>query len=492
MNSAQPPRVRFAPSPTGFLHVGAARTALFNWLFVKHHGGIFILRIEDTDQQRSFKKFEDNIFEGLRWLGLFWDEGPDKPGAAKFYRQSERNLIYKNYVQRLLDSGCAYYCYCDHQRLEELRKKAEAEKKPFIYDGHCRNLSEEEKKKFHGIQPVVRFKTVPRLITVNDLIKGAVNFDLALIGDQIIFKSDGTPTYNFACVVDDIEMGITHIIRGEDHLSNTPKQIIIYEAFEKTLPQFAHIPMILGPDRSKLSKRHGAVAVTQYRDEGFLAETFFNYLALVGWSPGDDREIMSREEIIESFSVEKISKSAAIFDLTKLKWLNGIYIRQKLGLASLIEKFQEEAKTLNLLPQTRQVLPVIAEGYRNQIELLSEIKEIILKVNGLIGNVRYDPEVQKKILGTHDLDRILKQMLESFKKLPDYSPKTIEIFLEEFIQNSGLSRGKLYRPLRFILSGSEVFPEIQYVLAFLGPEESSKRIEYFLNLKENIDKGGGV
>lgn len=478
MTSKPKIRVRFAPSPTGFLHVGSARTALFNWLFAKHNAGIFILRIEDTDLTRSQKEFEENIYEGLKWLGLNWDEGPDIGGSFGPYRQSERLKIYQEYTYRLVKEGQAYECYCSQERLNELREKAEKEKKPFIYDGRCRNLTPEEKNKLKNSPFVIRFKTENKIIKVNDLIKGPVQFDTALIGDQIISKSDGLPTYNFACVIDDVTMKITHIIRGEDHLSNTPKQVLFYEALAEALPIFAHIPMILGPDRSKLSKRHGAVSVTQYRDEGFLAEAFFNYLALLGWSPGDDQEIMSREEIIQKFSLEKISPSPAIFDVAKLKWLNGIYIRQKLSRPQLTSLILAEAEKLSL-NSLKDIAAVIASGYQNQIELLTEIPIILKKVSRLQEKVEYQPDQTKKILESADLEKILKAAIEGLKKLPDFTPEVLNIFIEELVKNTGLTRGKVFRPLRYILSGNEIFPELQYVFAFLGREKCQERIEYF-------------
>lgn len=310
-------RVRFAPSPTGHLHIGGARTALFNYLFAMHNGGKFILRIEDTDTTRSTEEYIDAIIEGMKWLGLEWDEGP--------YRQTSRFAIYKSYVDRLLEEGKAYRCYCTAEELEQRREAALASGKPPKYDGRCRNISGVVQDKPFA----VRFKMPHEGVTVvDDLIKGVVEFENTQLEDMIIMRSDGTPTYNFVVVVDDIDMKITHIIRGDDHLNNTPKQIHIYRAFGWELPIFAHLPMILGADKTRLSKRHGATSVMAYKEMGYLPGALVNYLVRLGWAHGD-QEVFSKDELISYFSLENIGKSAAIFNPEKLLWLNSQYIMQE-------------------------------------------------------------------------------------------------------------------------------------------------------------------
>ena len=323
-------RVRFAPSPTGYLHIGNARTALFNWLFARHYGGCFILRIEDTDTDRHVAEAEGLIIQDLKWMGLDWDEGPDKGGPYGPYRQSDRLDIYQSYAQKLVESGRAYYCYCTPEELEASRQKMLASGQTPQYDGRCLHLSDEQKKEFEkeGRRPSVRFRTLGDAVVVNDLIRGEVSFDGQTIGDFIILRSDGRAAYNFAVVIDDIQMEITHVLRGEDHLSNTPRQVLIYQALGFNPPQFGHMPMILGPDRTRLSKRHGATSVVSYREKGYLPEAINNYLALLGWSSPDEEEILPQEKLVQKFTVDRISRSAAIFDLTKLNWMNGNYIRE--------------------------------------------------------------------------------------------------------------------------------------------------------------------
>nr|MBP9015837.1 glutamate--tRNA ligase [Candidatus Atribacteria bacterium] len=316
-------RTRFAPSPTGFLHLGGARTALFNWALARKEGGKFILRIEDTDVARSTEEAVEVILDSLRWLGLYWDEGP--------YFQSKRLEIYRQYALLLLERGLAYECFCTPEELEERRQKTMAQGENWRYDRKCWNLKEEEKEelKKEGRKSVLRFYIPPGETTFVDMLRGEVHFQNEELDDFVIMKSDGMPTYNFACVVDDALMKISHVIRGDDHISNTPRQVLLYRAFGFPLPQFAHIPMILGKDKTRLSKRHGSPSVTYYRDQGYLPEALFNYLARLSWASGEEeKEIFSREEIVERFSIENVTKHAAVFDLDKLNWMNSVYIRQ--------------------------------------------------------------------------------------------------------------------------------------------------------------------
>ncbi|MDD6958848.1 MAG: glutamate--tRNA ligase, partial [Dialister sp.] len=324
-------KVRFAPSPTGPFHIGGARSALFNWLVARHADGTFLVRIEDTDLKRSTKESEENIKDSLKWLGMNWDEGIDVGGPHGPYRQTERLDLYKKEVQRLLDEGKAYYCYCSAEELEKSRKaQLDAGKTP-IYDEHCRHLTEEEKAKYEaeGRKPVVRLKVrKDGVFAFDDMVRGHVEFQAAGVGDFIIMKSDGIPVYNFAVVIDDAFMEVTHVIRAEEHLSNTPRQLAIYEALGYKPPKFGHISLILGEDHKKMSKRHGATSVTEYRNMGYLPEAVVNYLALLGWTPKGEQEIFTEEELIKQFSMKRVSSNDAVFDINKLNWINFQYMKK--------------------------------------------------------------------------------------------------------------------------------------------------------------------
>ncbi len=324
-------RVRFAPSPTGYLHIGGARTALYNYLFAKASGGKFILRIEDTDLERSTKEYEKSQIADIKWLGLDYDEGPDRDGGFGPYRQSERLHIYKEHAEKLIDNGHAYYCFCSEESLELIKEKAIREGKPPHYDGTCSHVSKEEalKRIAAGEKAVVRFKVPSKAYTLRDIVRGEVNFPQDMVGDFVLVRSDGFPVYNFCCVVDDWLMKMTHIIRGEDHLNNTLRQLMIYEALGAPLPEFAHVSLLIGNDRQKLSKRHGATSVTQYRELAYLPEAMVNYLVHLGWSHPEEKEIFNLTELVKVFDITRFSKSPAIYDLDKFKWVNGQHLRQK-------------------------------------------------------------------------------------------------------------------------------------------------------------------
>ena len=325
------PRVRFAPSPTGQLHVGNARTALFNWLLARRLGGAFILRIEDTDTERSTRASELAIVDDLRWLGLDWDEGPDRGGPHAPYRQSERQALYDRTAAGLIARGAAYYCFCSPEDLEAERQAALASGQPPKYSGKCRGIRREaaEARRAAGEPAALRF-AIPegRDVTFDDIVRGPVTFNTAVIGDPVIVRSDGRPAYNFAVVVDDAEMGVTHVVRGEDHISNTPRQLLIYEAIGAAPPTFAHLSLVLGPDHAPLSKRHGATSVAEFRERGYLPEALVNYLALLGWSPGENEELVSRADMVQRFSLERVTHSAAVFDTGKLAWMNRHYMKE--------------------------------------------------------------------------------------------------------------------------------------------------------------------
>ncbi|UCC90766.1 MAG: glutamate--tRNA ligase, partial [Dehalococcoidia bacterium] len=367
-------RVRFAPSPTGYPHVGNIRTALFNWLFARHYGGSFIVRVEDTDVARKVKGAEEAILDGLRWLGLDWDEGP--------YYQSQRLELYHEAAKRLVAQGDAYYCYCSPQRLEEMRAEQVRRKQPPGYDRRCRDLSREERaeKEAEGITPVVRFKTpLSGQTRFNDLIWGEVVFQNDTLDDFVLLKSDGYPTYHLANVVDDHLMEISHVLRAEEWLSSTPRHLLMYQALGFEPPQFAHLPMILGTDRAKLSKRHGAVSITEYREQGYLPEAMVNFLALLGWSLDDKTEIIPQQELINSFSVERVSRTAAVFNRDKLNWMNGVYIRSlrvedftQRAILFLDSGLPREVKRPLSIEYIRQIMPLIQERART----LAEVAEL--------------------------------------------------------------------------------------------------------------------
>ncbi len=429
-------RVRFAPSPTGYLHVGGARTALFNWLFARKNGGKFILRIEDTDPERSRKEYEERILEDLKWLGLHWDEGP--------YHQSQRLEIYRKYARRLLDEGRAYYCFCTPEELEEERKRAMAQGRPYKYSGKCRNIPPEEaRRRVEAGEPAsIRFKMDDEPFSYDDLIRGRVNFDLSLFGDFVIMRSNGIPSYNFAVVIDDHEMGITHVIRGEDHISNTPKQIKIYQALGWEPPKFAHLPMVLGPDRSRLSKRHGATAVFQFRREGFLPQALVNYLALLGWSCGE-KEVMSTEEMIDCFDLRRVSRAGAIFDHSKLRWINHRHM------ASLpLERLARMVKEFSSLPYDLEFLTLAVSRLREEAYTLKELASAIVR------EMDYRPAERvsrEEILVVKALEEELSSGEEISKAIKNVSRRT------------GKRGRALYHPIRVALTGRSSGPDLSFL-----------------------------
>ena len=384
-------RVRFAPSPTGYLHIGGARTALFNWLYTRHYNGTFVLRIEDTDLVRSTDEAVTAILDGMKWLGLDWDEGPEKGGEYGPYFQTQRLNLYKPFVDRLLTSGEAYYCYCTPEELKTRRKKEMARGKAYIYDRKCLNLSEAEKEKIkrEGRKPSIRLKMPDRKIIVQDLIKGKMEFDSKLFSDFVLVKSDGIPTYNFAVTIDDIIMKISLLMLLDDHISNTQKQIVIYQALEAPIPDFAHIPMIMGSDNTRLSKRHGATSVMEFQKMGFLPEAVVNYIAHLGWSSGTDREVFSTAELIEGFTLDKVSSHASIFDMEKLNWFNGEYLKE----------MPNEMYVKNLTPFLEEAGFI---DYLSDIEMKSWLEKIVSLMKTRVKNFRqfleYGDYFSRKIL----------------------------------------------------------------------------------------------
>ena len=464
-------RVRFAPSPTGFLHIGGARTALFNFLFARHNKGKLILRIEDTDKERSTKESVDAIINGLTWLGLHWDEGP-------FY-QSQRTELYTQHVQQLLDEGKAYRCYCTSEELELKRSKALAEKRKPIYDRTCRERTDHPA----GKPYVIRFKSPMYGTTmVKDMVKGNILFNNEELEDFVILRSDGSPTYNFVVVVDDVDMHVTHIIRGDDHLNNTPKQIFLYNAFNYPIPQFAHIPLIHGTDKARLSKRHGATSVEAYRDEGYLPEALVNYLVRLGWSFGD-KEVFTMQEMIDNFSFDNISKSAAIFNPEKLLWLNATYIREKSAeqLLTLLEPFLKTRGWVSSKDQT--LLKLIDETKirsRTLLELL-DMMDYYFKTD-----IVYDENAAKKIF-TAEKAVHLEAMLSRLSGIEDFSQKPIEEAIKSYATGSALKLGDVAQPLRLAVTGRTVSPGLFEIMEILGKEKVTQRIKLALeHISRNI------
>ncbi len=474
-------RVRFAPSPTGPLHIGGARSALFNWLFARNQGGTFIVRIEDTDLERSSRESEENILAALRWLGLDWDEGIEVGGPHGPYRQTERLPIYQRYARQLLETGWAYHCYCTEEELAAEREALLARGEMPRYTGRCRHLCEEDRRRLEagGRRPVLRF-AVPsgETITVQDLVRGEVSFDADGIGDFIIVKSDGIPTYNFAVVVDDHTMGITHVIRAEEHLSNTPRQILLYRAFGWPVPQFAHVSLILGQDRTKMSKRHGATSIEQYREMGYLPEALVNFLALLGWSPGGEEEIFTLEELKRQFSLERVAKNPAVFDLDKLNWLNGHYIRQSPleRVTDLVIPFLQKAGYISgeVTPEQYQWLKQLVAAVRDYLTNLSEVTRHV--------DIFFAPEVEpedeeaRSVLAGEQVPRILAALAEKIEATDGLNEETARSMLKKLPRELGLGARKVYLPIRVALTGRTHGPELFQVIPLLGKEKVLARL----------------
>ena len=405
-------RVRIAPSPSGNLHIGTARTALFNYLFAKKNNGKYVLRIEDTDLERSSQAYIDNIYDSLKALGLNWDEGPDVGGPYGPYQQSERFDIYPKYAQKLIDEGYAYECFCTQEELDAEKEESIKNKRPHKYSGKCRHLTEEQKEKLRaeGRKPSIRFHVPEGETSYDDMVKGHLHFDNSLIGDFVIMKSNGTPTYNFAVVIDDMEMKISHIIRGEDHISNTAKQIMIYNALGAEIPKFGHLGMILAPDRSKLSKRHGATAVSEFVEKGYLTEALVNFVALLGWSPSDGHEIKTLDEIAADFRINEVSSSNSIFEYDKLNWMNGQYIK-KMDLAKLTQLVKPYLSCYDLSEYNEKQLERIIEVTREPITVLSELTNDTKYFFGK--EVEIEPDVQEKILNGEVAKKVLPYVIEN-------------------------------------------------------------------------------
>ncbi|MFQ6121874.1 MAG: glutamate--tRNA ligase, partial [Dehalococcoidales bacterium] len=463
-------------------HVGNIRTALFNWLFARHEGGSFIVRIEDTDVTRKIKGAVTAILDGLRWLGLDWDEGPEVGGKYSPYFQSERLELYRKAAERLISQGDAYYCYCSPRRLEQMRAEQVRRKQPPGYDRRCRDLSAEERrqKEAEGVTPVVRFKTpLEGQTRFHDLIWGEVVFENNTIDDFVLLKSDGYPTYHLANVVDDHSMEISHVLRAEEWLASTPRHCLLYQALDLTPPQFAHLPMILGADRAKLSKRHGAVSITEYHEQGYLPETMVNFLALLGWSLDDKTEILSRQELISNFSLERISRTAAIFNRDKLNWMNGVYIRSlsledfaQRALPFLDKGLPPEVKRPLSNSYVRQIMPLIQERARTLAEVV-ELAQFFF-----VTELNYDPSLL--ISQNTSLESAIKALevgQQKLSKLPVFDAESLEAVLRPLAEELGLKTGQLFGTLRVAVTGRTAAPPLFQTMAVLGKERCLKRIE---------------
>lgn len=475
-------RVRFAPSPTGPLHIGGARSALFNYLYAKQNNGDFILRMEDTDLERSTKESEENIKSSLKWLGIEWNEGIDVGGPHEPYRQTERLASYQKAVNQLMRDGYAYYCYCSEEECEAERRQLMDQGETPRYLGKCRNLTEEQKRRLEeeGRKPVVRFR-VPdhQTITIQDMVRGEVSFEAEGMGDYIIVKSDGIPTYNFAVVIDDAEMEVTHVIRGEEHLSNTPRQILIYNALGLKLPRFAHISLILGKDRSKMSKRHGSTSVVAYRNQGYLPEALINFLALLGWAPEGEEEIFSMARLTEIFSLDRVSKSPAIFDMEKLKWINGSYLRniEPERLKMLALPYLQEAGFVGqeLTEEEDAWASLVIETLRNYLSCLGDIKERLEMFMGQC--VDFETEEARSVLLGESVPQVVNLFAAKMKEAEVLTPEAVKGILKQIRKDTGLGGSQVFMPLRVALTGQVHGPDLDKLVAILGKEVVMNRLK---------------
>ena len=469
-------RVRFAPSPTGHLHIGNARTAILNWLFAKHTKGTFILRIEDTDPERSVEEYIQQIYDDLKWLGLCWDEGPDVGGKYQPYRQSERLSLYQKHAQQLLAEGKAYYCYCTPDELDNMRKESLEKGETGFYNQRCLHLTTKEKENFlaQGRRPAIRFK-VPENCEIKffDLVRGELKFDSANISDFVIMRGEGIPTYNFAAVVDDGLMNISHVIRGDDHVSNTPRQVLLYEAFGFCQPKFAHIPMILGGDHTRLSKRHGATSLDQYRSKGYLPEALVNFLSLLSWSSASGDELLSIDRLIEEIDLDRITKSAAVFNIDKLNWMNGCYIRQ-----ATVERLTQLAipyfKRKNFPIADAEKITAIVSVLQEKIDYLEQIADQAIiffqeKVN--IENAE-----AKSMIRQDSTQKIFWSFLRELDVIEHIDRDIFRRIMKAVQTETGIMGKNLWMPVRIALTGFMHGPDLPVVAEILGKEKCKKFI----------------
>lgn len=474
-------RVRFAPSPTGPLHIGGARSALFNWLFARGKGGKMVLRVEDTDVERSTRVSEEEILESLRWLGMDWDEGVDVGGDKGPYRQRERLHIYNPYVDKLLKKGKAYYCFCQEEELESERQEMLRTGDTPKYSGRCRSLSKEEvsRRLAKGEKGAVRFHVHPgEQVVIEDQVRGTVTFETDGIGDFIIIKSDGIPTYNFAVVIDDLEMEISHVIRAEEHLSNTPRQVLLYQALEVPVPVFAHISLILGEDRSKMSKRHGATSIVQYREMGYLPEALLNFLALLGWAPEGEQEIFTSLDLIEVFDLKRVSKSPAVFNLQKLNWMNSQYLKNASAkrLMPLALPYLHKAGFIaeNISPEAEEWLLDVVASVQSKMDYLAQIPG---HAAVYFGETK-DPAGEEELEILKGTAPLLEELLTRLTQVEAWDEDAIKGTLKALGKDLKVKGKDLFMPVRVAVSGQTWGPELPAMMRLLGKEGVRKRISH--------------
>jgi nondiscriminating glutamyl-tRNA synthetase len=479
MSNENQVRVRFAPSPTGFLHVGNVRTALFNWLLARHHNGIFVLRIEDTDAERSMSKYEKQLMEDLRWLGLEWNEGVDRGGDYGPYRQSDRYGIYQKYASGLLEEGKAFRCFCTEEELEKVRREQLARSETPHYSGKCRYLSpaELESRIRAGTPSTLRLRVRPGTVGFADLVFGRIDIGTIQISDPVLLRSDGSPTYNFCCVIDDWLMSISHVVRGEGHLSNTHRQILIYEALGAPVPQFAHLSTILGPDGQKLSKRHGATSLQEFRLGGYLPEALANYLALLGWSPlAEGQEILSLDEITRQFDLSRVLKSPAVFDKAKLDWMNRGYINQSAG-DSLVDKAKSYFIDAGLIPaqldaRTRSWLAQIIDLLKPRVDHLDQLVQEAEAIYGFEAvPPKVDPDVSE-LLNNSEAKAVADEFARLVDEKDSLSPETYREIVSQVKEKTKQKGRNLFHPIRAALTGRGSGPELEKLIPLY--EEGSR------------------
>jgi len=479
------PRLRFAPSPTGFLHIGGARTALFNWLYARRHGGVFVLRIEDTDVERSSDDMVSGILDGLRWLGLDWDEGPGVGGPHGPYQQSQRLGRYRDAAKRLVAMDLAYPCYCRPADLQQQREAAQAAGGGWQYDRACLHRREEELARLanDGTPHAIRLKVPPGRTRFNDVVHGPIDVDNATIGDLVILRSDGHPTYHLSVVVDDIDMAITHVVRGDDHTSNTPKHVLLYAALGATPPRFAHVPLIFGPDKKRLSKRHGATSVSDYQQRGYLPDAMVNFLALLGWSPGGDREVFSRDELVQAFTLEGIGGGNAVFDQDKLDWFNGQQIGRMPAetVADAIQPLLEAAgwwrDSYAAGGDQRAWLGQVIELLKSRVRFLAEFVEYGRPF--LAGTVAYEPEAVQKRLLVEGLDGHVTALRDAYAALGEgrFEAGSLETALRAVADARGIKAGVLIHATRVAMTGRTVSPGLFEMVELIGRERTIGRLQ---------------
>jgi glutamyl-tRNA synthetase len=479
-------RVRFAPSPTGYLHVGGARTALFNWLFARRHGGTFVLRIEDTDAERSSWEMVAGIVDGMRWLGLDWDEGPDVGGPHAPYFQSQRLDKYRAMAERLVADGRAYYCYCTPETLQRKRESAEAAGSGWTYDRTCGDLDDAEvaRREAAAAPRAIRFRVPSGQTTFNDLVHGPITFENANIEDFVVLRSDRQPTYHLSVVVDDVDMEITHVVRGDDHISNTPKHVLLYRAFNGEPPAFAHVPLILGPDRKRLSKRHGATSVMEYPRLGYLPDAMVNFLALLGWSPGTDQELFTRDELIAQFTLEGISGGNAVFNPEKLDWFNQQYL-SRLPSAELLDRVKPYLDAAGLwkpeyATDGRSWLARVIELLKPRIKRLDEFVDAAAPF--LLDDVVRDEAAVRKHLAKAELREPLEGLRAAFATVASFDAPTLEAALRQLAEARGLKAAALIHATRVAVTGRSASPGLFEVLALLGRERTLTRLAIAIQL----------